>query len=150
MIIDTLRQWAAVENPELHRLLKRFEGFAANRPDPSSPHSRHRREKKASAAPATGPQTPEDLVAKDYRSIVALMERLPSKELTLGQAGKYRSRMLKRPSREPDSHPHRLASTLANAVRDGVLELRKTKAGGKLYVPGPRYSEFVATVAVDG
>jgi len=139
-----------VENPELHRLLKRFEGFAANRPDPSSPHSRHRREKKASAAQATGPQTPEDLAAKDYRSIVTLMERLPGKELTLALAGKYRSRMLKRPPREADSpHLHRLASTLANAVRDGVLELRQTRAGGKLYVPGPRYAEFVAAVPVE-
>ena len=148
VIIDTLRQWAAVENPELHRLLKRFEGFAANRPDPQSPHHR---KKNASVAPATGPQTPEDLAEKDYRSIVALMERLPGKELTLALAGKYRSRMLKRPPRESDSpHPHRLASTLANAVRDGVLELQKTRAGGKLYVPGPRYGEFVAAVPVEG
>lgn len=147
-IIDTLKQWSAAEHPELQRLLKRFEGFTATRPDPSSPRSRYHR-KPSVAAPIPKPQTLEDFIAKDIRSLVALMERLPKKELTLGLAGKYRRRNLERPPREADSpFPNRLASTLAHAVRLDVLELRQTRAGGKLYVPGPRYGEFVTPVPV--
>ena len=69
------------------------------------------------------------------------MEKL-GRKLTSADAGHWRRRWMERRPRDPASpHPSRLADVLANIVADGVLELKKTRAGGKLFVPGPRYGE---------
>ena len=119
--------------------------YDPTRPDPNGRRS-HFRDRPAKLKP----KVEMSPVEKDYRSIVALMEKL-GRRLTTRDAGHYRRRMWERPPRDPASpHPNRLADTLANMVVDGVLELSQTRAGGRLYVPGPRYQEFVTAVPVEG
>lgn len=145
VIVAAVEDYAkASENWHLLRLLDRFKDYDPARPDPTARRSRFRER------PAKPPKPKVEMspVEKDYRSIVTLMEKL-GRKLTTSDAGHYRRRMSVRPCRDSASpHPNRLADTLANMVRDGVLELGQTRAGGKLYVPGPRYGEFVTTSAV--
>jgi hypothetical protein len=137
IIVDAIESYArATENWHLLRLLDGFKDY-----DPTKPTARRSHSRQRPAKPK--PEVEMSPVEKDYRSIVTLMEKL-GRKLTTRDAGHYRRRMMERPARDPGSpHPNRLADTLASMVADGVLELGQTRAGGRLYVPGPRYGEFV-------
>jgi hypothetical protein len=140
-IVAAVEDYArATDNWHLLRLLDRFRDFDPTKPDPNARRSRFR-ERPAKPPKPKVEMSPTEM---NYRRIVELMERL-GRSLTTAQAGHWKRRWTERPPRDPASpHPNRLADTLANMVADGVLELRQTRAGGKLYVPGPRYGEFVA------
>lgn len=129
MIVQIIRQYAyQSQNWQLLRLLDRFQGFDATRPDPrrSAPPPKPLR-----------PKYPPD--EQDYRSIVDVIER-SGRQANLAQLGHYRRRWLERAPRDPSSpHPNRLADVLARMVQDGVLQ----KSGAR-YAPGPLYSRFLA------
>ena len=140
VIVDAIEGYAkSTENWQLLRLLDRFKDYDPTRADPAARHSRHR---ERPAKPK--PQVEMSPVEKDYRSIVTLLEKL-GRKVTSSDAGHWRKRWTERKPRDLASpHPNRLADTLANMVVDGVLELGQTRAGGKRYVPGPRYGQFVS------
>jgi hypothetical protein len=86
---------------------------------------------------------------KDYRSIVQVLEQ-HGRRANLAILGRARRRWLERKPRDSKSrHPNRLLDVLARMVADGVLQERRTLAGGRLFVPGPRYGEFVGMEAVE-
>jgi hypothetical protein len=132
-IIQTITDYAqATENRRLLRLLDRFKDFDGTKPDPIA--------RRTSQPKPQVEMSPDE---RDYRSIVAVMEA-HGRRANLAILGRDRRRWLERKPRDPNSrHPHRLADVLAKMIADGVLEERRTLAGGRLFVPGPRYQEFV-------
>jgi hypothetical protein len=131
VIIQTISDYAqATENRQLARLLDRFRNFDRVTAPPSR-----------SLPKQPKPQMSPD--ERDYRSIVAVMQQ-HGQRANLGILGKARRRWLEFKPRDPSSpHPHRLADVLAKMVSDGVLQEKRTRAGGRMFVPGPRYKEFV-------
>jgi hypothetical protein len=136
-IISAIEQYAsATENRRLLRLLNRFKDFDATAPDPTAARSRY---KPVKSKPQ---QIPPD--ERDYRSIIEVMEK-HGQQANLAILGKVRRRWLERLPRDPSSpHPNRLADVLARMVADDVLTEKRTRAGGRLFVPGRRYGEFTA------
>jgi hypothetical protein len=137
-IISTIEQYAReTENRRLLRLLDRFKNFDATQPEPTDRYQ--------PTKPKPQQPPPDE---KDYRSIVDVLER-HGQQANLAILGKVRRRWLEYPPRDPNSpHPNRLADVLAKMVSDGVLQEKKTRAGGRLYVPGRRYQEFLSGVTV--
>jgi hypothetical protein len=133
VIVNTLWQYArSAENWQLLRLLQRIQA------DATMPRQAHPQPK---PAPAPKPKLPPD--EQDYRSIVDVMER-SGRQATMAILGKLRRRWLERPPRDPSSpHRNRLADVLARMVSDGILTQTTTRWGGALYVPGPRYQEYL-------
>jgi len=124
IVKDVIRQYA--QDTDNYRLLSLIEGKPRSKPKPTPK-----------------PKLPPD--EQDYRSIVSVLER-NSRQANLAMLGSKRRRWLERPPRNPSSpHPHRLADVLARMVADGVLEEKKTKAGGRYFVPGPRYGEYAGS-----
>jgi hypothetical protein len=73
---------------------------------------------------------------------VAVMERNGG-AVTLARLQKDRRRWTEWPPRDPASpHPNRLEDVLAKMVGDGVLEERRTRKGGRVFVPGPGYERY--------
>ncbi len=121
IIRDVIRQYAI--STDNRRLLSMID------PKPKQPK------------PPRKPDLPPD--ERDYRSIVSVMAR-NEQRATLSILGKARRRWLEWAPRDPGSpHPNRLADVLANMVRDGVLVEKKTRAGGRVFLPGTRYEEFL-------
>jgi hypothetical protein len=141
MIISTISDYArSTDNRRLLGLLDRFKDFDATAPNPAAERSRYR-----PVQPKPQRLPPDE---QDYRSIIDVMER-HGQRLTLDILGKARRRWLERPPRDATSpHPNRLADVLARMVADGVLQEKQTRAGGRLFVPGRRYGEFVSAVPV--
>jgi hypothetical protein len=137
-IISTIEQYArSTENRRLLRLLDRFKNFDATQANPTA------RYQPTKPKPQ---QLPPD--EQDYRSIVDVLER-HGQQANLAILGKVRRRWLERSPRDPASpHPNRLADMLARMVADGVLQEKRTRAGGRLSVPGRRYKEFLGGVTV--
>lgn len=64
---------------------------------------------------------------------------------------KARRRWLEWKPRDPSSqYPNRLADVMAAMELDGVLQRRQGGSGGKVWVPGPRYSEFLPQAVPQG
>jgi hypothetical protein len=140
-IISAIEQYAsATENRRLLRLLDRFKDFDPTRANPAAARTSHQ--------PVRPKPQQIPLDERDYRSIIEVMEK-HGQRANLAILGKARRRWLERPPRDPSSpHPNRLADVLARMVADGVLQERRTRAGGRLFVPGRRYGEFAAAVPV--
>jgi hypothetical protein len=140
-IISAIEQYAsATDNRRLLHLLDRFKDFDPTRPDPTAARSRYH------PVQPKPQQIPPD--ERDCRSIIDVMEK-HGQRVNLAILGKARRRWLERPPRNPNSpHPNRLADVLAKMVSDGVLHEKRTRAGGRLFVPGRRYGEFAAAVPV--
>ena len=113
IIVKTITDYAhKTQNWQLLNLLDRFKDFTGNKADPS-----RRRQRKARPRPKLS----SDPIERDYQSIVGLVQQLGGK-LNSAQAGRWRRRWTERKPRDPSSpYPNRLADTLANMVRDGVL-----------------------------
>jgi hypothetical protein len=141
VIIQTISDYArSTENRRLLRLLDRFKNFDATQANPTATRSRYQPTK-----PKPPPLPPDE---QDYRSIVDVLER-HGQQANLMILGKARRRWLEYPPRDPSSpHPNRLADVLARMVADGVLQEKGTRAGGRLFVPGRRYQEFLSGVTV--
>jgi hypothetical protein len=139
VIIQTITDYAAAtENRHLLRLLDRFKDFDGTKPDPAA---------RQTAQPK--PQVEMSPDEKDYRSIVQVLEQ-HGKRANLAILGRDRRRWLERKPRDSSSrYPNRLLDVLARMVADDVLQERRTLAGGRLFVPGPRYQEFVGMEAVE-
>jgi hypothetical protein len=140
IIIKTITNYAkATENRQLLRLLDRFKNFDGTKPSVQQSRFLPRQPK---------PQMSSD--ERDYRSIVAVMQQ-HGQRANLGILGKARRRWLEFKPRDPSSpHPNRLADVLARMVADGVVNQRGTRAGGRMFVPGPRYGEFVGAEELVG
>ena len=83
---------------------------------------------------------------QDYASIISVMER-NGRTASLGLLQKDRRRWTEWPPRNPSSaHPNRLEDVLARMVSDGMLEERRTRKGGRYYVPGQNYQRYMAAV----
>lgn len=83
---------------------------------------------------------------QDFASIISVMER-NGRTVTLARLQKDRRRWTEWPPRDPASpHPNRLEDVLSRMVADGVLEERKTRGGGRFYVPGAGYERHLAAV----
>jgi len=130
IIVGVIEQYAQrTQNWHLLRLMDRFTGFCADRPDPS-------RKPPPPPKPAK-PTYPLD--EQDYRSIVDVLEK-HGRSVSMAVLGKVRRRWLERPPRDPGScQPNRLADVLTRMVEDGVLCRQGTR-----YVPGPRYRMYLA------
>jgi hypothetical protein len=139
VIIQTITDYAqATENRRLLRLLDRFKDFDGTKSDPIA--------RRTSQPKPQVEMSPDE---KDYRSIVAVLEQ-HGRRANLAILGRDRRRWLERKARDSNSrHPNRLLDVLARMVADGVLQERRTLAGGRLFVPGPRYGEFVGMEAVE-
>jgi hypothetical protein len=141
MIISTISDYArSTDNRRLLGLLDRFEDFDATAPNPAAERSRYR-----PVQPKPQRLPPDE---QDFRSIIDVMER-HGQRLTLDILGKARRRWLERLPRDVTSpHPNRLVDVLARMIADGVLQEKQTRAGGRLFVPGRRYGDFVSAVPV--
>lgn len=117
-------------NERLAQMLKRFQGFRSNQPMP------------ASRAVPKPPRQYMDPKEKDFRSIVAVLEKL---QRSVGSAdlGKYRRRWLNYSPRDPQSgFKNRLAEVLHAMVEEGVLKATRTRQGATVYEPGPNYDQY--------
>jgi hypothetical protein len=130
-IVGVIEQYAQrTQNWHLLRLLDRFRGFDATRPDPARQQSR----------PPKPPKSVYPPDEQDYRSIVDVLEK-HDRSVSMMVLGKVRRRWLERPPRDPASvHRNRLADVLARMVEDGVL----AKQGAR-YVPGAAYGRYLGT-----
>jgi hypothetical protein len=132
IVVGVIEQYAQrTQNWHLLRLLDRFRGFDATRPDSACRQPRPPKPSK--------PIYPPD--EQDYRSVVDVLER-SGRSVSMAILGKLRRRWLERPPRDPASvYPNRLADVLARMVSDGVL----AKQGAR-YVPGVEYSRYLGTL----
>jgi hypothetical protein len=130
IIVQVVERYARqTQNWHLLRLLDRFRGFDATRPDPA------RRQPPRPQKPPKPVYPPDE---QDYRSIVDVLEK-HGRSASMMVFGKVRRRWLERPPRSPTSpHPNRLLDVLARIVADGVL----AKQGAR-YVPGPDYARYL-------
>ncbi len=131
VIVQTIREYAEKSgNFALLNLLRRFEGFQANRPTP------------VGRRPARTVQPVLSDQERDYASIMAVLDRL---QRPAGSAdfGRYRRRWLDYPPRDAASgHKNRLEEVLARMVRDGALVARQTRQGAYVYSPGPHAGQY--------
>jgi hypothetical protein len=104
--------------------------------------------------PAKSRRQPKPAKAKlepdqqDYASIISVMER-NGRTASLGLLQKTRRRWSEWKPRDPTSpHSNRLDDVLARMVSDGVLEERRTRKGGRYYVPGQNYQRYLAGAEV--
>ena len=128
IIVKTVEDYAhRTENYRLLRLLDKIRN-----PEPKKP-----RPPKSPPKPKLPPKE------QDFRSIVDVLERHRRK---VGTAilGKARRRWLERKPRDPRSpYANRLADVLAAMEHDEVLLRKKGESGGTVWVPGPRYQDYL-------
>ena len=94
------------------------------------------------------PKLPPD--EQDFRSIVDVLER-HGRKVGTAILGKARRRWLERKPRDPSSrYANRLADVLAAMERGGVLQPKHGGSGGNVWVPGPRYAEFLPRTVSQG
>jgi hypothetical protein len=131
IVVQVIEQYARqTRNLQLLRLLDRFRGFDATRPDSARRQPRLPKPSKPTYAPDEA----------DCRSIVDVLEK-HGRSASMMVFGKVRRRWLERPPRDPLSpYPNRLADVLARMVADGML----AKQGAR-YVPGPAYGRYLGT-----
>jgi hypothetical protein len=85
---------------------------------------------------------------KDYASILQVIDRL-GRPVGSADLGRFRRRWLEYPPRDANSaHDNRMAETLAQMVRDGVLRAVSTGRGAMAYAPGPNAARYRQVMAV--
>jgi hypothetical protein len=96
------------------------------------------------AEPAKAKLAPDQ---QDYRSIVDVLQRNGG-TVPLGLLQKTRRRWTEMPPRDPTSmYPNKLEDVLARMTMQGILQEKRTRKGGRVYVPGAGYERYVAAAA---
>jgi len=134
VIVQTIRDYARnTQNWHMLNLLDKFKDFSATKADPK------KRQKK--------PKLSSNPIERDYQSIATLVHQLGGK-LNSAQAGRWRRRWAETKPRDLSSpYPNRLADSLANMVRDGVLLQKRGNQGGAVYLPGPNFAKYLPQYA---
>ncbi len=95
------------------------------------------------AKPAKAKLSPDE---QDFASIISVMER-NGRMVTLARLQKDRRRWTEWPPRDPASpHSNRLDDVLGRMLADGVLEEKRTRNGGRFFVPGAGYERYLAAI----
>jgi hypothetical protein len=130
ILVATLRDYAETSgNFSLPNLLRRFEGFQANRPTPGKPK------------PAEAARPVLSDKERDYASIADVISRF-DRPVGTADLGRFRRRWLEYPPRDASSaFRNRLEEVLAMMVRDGVLRATRTRTGATVYEPGPQFQQ---------
>lgn len=129
IIVQTVEDYArSTENFGLMRLLDRIREPGARRATRQT-------------KPAKAKLSPDE---QDYASIISVLER-NGRMVSLARLQKDRRRWSDYKPRDPNSpHGNRLEDVLSRMVADGALAEKRTRNGGRYYVPGEGYERYLA------